>query len=93
MFSTSIHSAALASLEVAPYRLESVVRAKAPAGLDGDGWHRYVITQGPNEIVGHRQGTLESVTAAVEQVVASLNERRGGKTGRVHLTRKPRASD
>ena len=71
-----------------PFKIVSVRRAETPAGADGS-WHGYVISQGRNTIQGCRQGTLEAVTADVEQIVALLNARRIGKGGRVHLVMKP----
>ncbi|HSN72531.1 MAG TPA: hypothetical protein VLT59_13535 [Steroidobacteraceae bacterium] len=74
------------ALGSAPFCLESITAVAAPDGAAGRDWHRYVITQGSNEIVGHRQGTGTAVRAAVEAMVDSLNQRRAGKPGRVHLT-------
>lgn len=75
-----------AVLGESPFRLESVTAVDAPSGVHGDNWHRYVITQGQNQIVGHRQGSVTAVRHAVEAMVDSLNLRRIGKPGRVHLT-------
>ncbi len=52
----------------------------------GTGWHCYIIAQGKNNIRGYRQGSIGTVTRAVEEIVFRLNERRRGKFGRVHLT-------
>jgi len=68
-----------------PYEIESVKGVAAPFGEGGADWHRYVITQGSNTINGYRQGNLDAVTWAVEEIVAKLNERRSGSRGRVHL--------
>lgn len=70
-----------------PFRIESTRKVAAPDGADGE-WYRYVISRGSgaNAIVGRRQGTLESVTEALEDVVERMNLRRTGKAGRVHLT-------
>ena len=62
-----------------PFTLTSILKEEPPAGTEGVGWHRYVITQGGNTIVGHRQGSTRSVTLAVEEIVLHLNERRVGK--------------
>ena len=59
-----------------PFKLSSVLKEGPPAGAEGIGWHRYVITQGDNTIVGHRQGSTRSVRLAVEGSVLHLNERR-----------------
>lgn len=69
-----------------PYRLNSIAKAEAPVDGGSSNWYRYEITQGDNTIVGHRHGGLKAVTSAVEDIVDRLNERRGGKTGRVQLT-------
>ncbi len=59
-----------------PFKLSSVLKEQSPAGAEGIGWHRYVITQGNNTIVGHRKGSTRGVTLAVEEIVLHLNERR-----------------
>ena len=51
----------------------------------GTGWQCYIIQQGDNQIRGYKQGTGKAVRLAVEEIVARLNERRYGKSGRVHL--------
>ena len=58
----------------------------APCGTVGTDWHCYVIEQGKNKIRGYRQGNIDTVTRAVEEIVIRLNERRRGRYGRVHLT-------
>lgn len=58
----------------------------APQGAVGTDWFCYVIEQGENNIRGYRQGSIDTVTRAVEEIVVRLNERRRGKYGRVHLT-------
>jgi len=67
------------------YEIVSVRPAEAPPDMEGTGWHCYVIGQGTNMIRGYRQGDLNAVTTAVEEIVVRLNERRFGKRGRVHL--------
>ncbi len=59
-----------------PFKLSSVLKEGPPAGAEGIDWHRYVITQGDNTIVGHRQGSTRGVTLAIEEIVLHLNERR-----------------
>ena len=59
-----------------PFRVESIEETPAPAGVTGV-WHRYVITQGANTIVGMRSGTLAEVGSALEQTILRLNERLG----------------
>ena len=73
-----------------PYEIVSVQRAEPPPGVEGSDWYRYVITQGDNTINGCRQGNLEAVTIAVEEIVTQLNERRLGKRGRVNLVPTPK---
>ncbi len=73
-----------------PYEIVSVRRAETPPGAEGSDWHQYVITQGINTINGCRQGNLNAVTQAVEEMVAQLNERRLHKLGRVHLVLTPK---
>jgi hypothetical protein len=68
-----------------PYEIESVRRAEAPPNTEGSDWHCYIITQGKNTIHGYRQGPLKVVTAAVEEIVARLNDRRLVRSGRIHL--------
>jgi hypothetical protein len=70
-----------------PFRIESTRKVSAPDGAEGE-WYGYVISRGSgaNAVVGRRQGSLESVTAALEDVVERMNLRRTGKAGRVHLT-------
>ena len=73
-----------------PYEIVSVQRAEPPPGVEGSDWYRYVITQVSNTINGCRQGDLEAVTLAVEEIVVQLNERRLGKRGRVNLVPTPK---
>lgn len=73
-----------------PFEVSSITRAEAPEGAGSASWYRYEIAQGPNQIVGMREGTLKSVTEAVAENVLRLNERRMGKAGRVHLTPGPK---
>lgn len=81
---------AVAARQDHPFKVSSITRADAPAGAVSASWYRYEIAQGANAIVGHREGSLEAVTGAVDDIVARLNERRLGKTGRVHLTPGPK---
>jgi hypothetical protein len=57
------------------YRVISVEKAKAPEGMTGKNWHRYVVGQGTSRIEGLRTGTLKAVTEHVENWVQELNER------------------
>lgn len=73
-----------------PFEMTSLAKTDAPDGARGSNWYRYVITQGPNTIVGYRQGTRRAVQRGIDEIVVNLNERRSGKSGRVHLTRSPK---
>ncbi len=73
-----------------PYEIVSVRRAEPPPGGKGPNWYRYVIAfEGTNNIHGCRQGGLNAVTRALEEIVAQLNERqhlgRSTKPSRVQL--------
>ncbi len=75
-----------------PYEIVSVQRAEPPPGAEGSNWYRYVIAyEGTNNIHGCRQGGLKTVTKAVAEIVAQLNERhlgRSTKPSRVQLVLK-----
>lgn len=73
-------------LDLDPFTLKSVTKSEAPAGADSDNWHRYVIVQGKNTIVGQLQGSKVGTELAVLEIIERLNERRRGKTGRVQLS-------
>ena len=74
-----------------PYEMVFVKRAEPPPGAKGSNWHRYVIAfGGNNNIQGCRQGDLNVVTGAVEEIVAQLNARHRGKYSRVHLVPTPK---
>lgn len=68
------------------YEIVSVEPTDPPGDLGGTGWHCYIIEQGDNRIRGYTQGKGKAVMRSVEEIVARLNERRRGKSGRVHLT-------
>lgn len=73
------------------YEMVSIRRAEPPPGAEGASWYRYVIAfGGSNNIQGYRQGNLNVVTGAVEEIVAQLNQRHKGKHGRVHLVPTPK---
>ncbi|MDY6948380.1 MAG: hypothetical protein SXG53_21980 [Pseudomonadota bacterium] len=69
-----------ALLEV-PFRLISITLAPAPAGCEGV-WHRYIITQGTNEITGMRAGSHAEVQRLVDEMIERLNQRRIGKSNK-----------
>ncbi len=64
---------------------------------EGSTWHSYVISyEGKDSIHGCRQGDLEAVTMAIEEIVTLLNERHLGhfrKPGRVHVALTPKKKD
>ena len=72
------------------YRLLAIEPTKAPDDSGGKDWFTYRISQGENSIRGYKRGSREVVTAEVEQIVVSLNERRGVRRGRVDLTTTPK---
>ncbi len=78
------------SVNLNPYKIESIDTTEPPSGAEGSNWYHYVIVQGHNTIHGYRQGSLESVKLAVEENVDQLNERQLGKRGRVHLVTNPK---
>ena len=74
-----------------PYEVVAIRRADAPSGTDGADWHQYVIAfEGSNSIQGYKPGNLKTVTIAVDELVAQLNERHMGKRGRVNLVPTPK---
>lgn len=73
-------------LDAEPFALKSITKSAPPEGVDTENWHRYVIIQGKNTIVGQLQGTKASTERAVLEIIERLNERRRGKTGRVQLS-------
>ncbi len=76
------------------YEVVSVLRAKAMADAEGPNWYSYVISfEGKDSIHGCRQGDLETVTVAVEEIVTVLNERHLGnfrKLGRAPVAPTPK---
>ena len=68
------------------YKIVSIEPTDPPRDMEGTGWHCYIIEQGDNSIRGYQQGSIRAVRRAVEETVTRLNERRYGKSGRVHLT-------
>jgi hypothetical protein len=76
------------------YKIVSVQRAKPMPDFEGSSWYNYVISyEGEDNIRGCRQGDLEAVTVALEEIVERLNERHSGRfsrTGRVHLALTPK---
>ena len=58
----------------APFCLATLDEVAAPEGCEGV-WHRYVITQGTNTIVGMRCGGQSEVTLMVNSIVQRLNLR------------------
>jgi len=68
------------------FEIVSVEPTDPPGGMVSTGWYCYIIVQGKNTIRGYQRGNINSVTQAVKEIVVRLNERRYGKSGRVHLT-------
>jgi len=54
--------------------LDSLDDVPPPSGCEGK-WHRYVIRQGDNVIVGLRAGERSEVSAVVDEYVNRLNLR------------------
>lgn len=73
------------------YEIVSIQRTDPPSGMEGSNWYQYVISfESSDTIQGYQQGTLKAVTAAVEALIAQLNERHLGKRGRVNLVPTPK---
>lgn len=70
-------------LERDPYKLVSISKASSPIESDTRDWHRYVIIQGKNEIIGHVPGDLAAANTAVAALIAQLNGRRMVKPSRI----------
>ena len=70
-----------------PFEIVALEQTDSPDGSDGDDWFRYELTQGTTTITGYKQGEAQEVREEITSMVARLNERRAGKTSRVHLTR------
>ena len=81
------HRSSLAQGE--PFKLTSILKEGPPAGTEGVDWHRYIIVQGGNTIVGHRQGSTRGVTLAIEEIVLHLNERQADKVTRATVSPHP----
>ena len=75
-----------------PFEIVTLEQTESPDGSDADDWYRYELTQGTTTITGYKQGEEEEVRDEVTSLVSRLNERRAGKTSRVHLTRIGRKS-
>ena len=68
------------------FQIVSIEPTDPPSDQEGTGWQCYVIQQGDNKIRGYQQGSKKVVRQTVEEIVTRLNERRYGRSGRVHLT-------
>ncbi len=75
-----------------PFEVVTLEQTTSPDGSNADGWYRYELTQGTTTITGYKQGAAEEVREEIASMVSRLNERRAGKTSRVHLTRIGRKS-
>jgi len=69
-----------------PFVLASITQTPSPMNPGEPDWHRYVINQGGNQIVGYRRGNPQSVREEIDGIVVQLNARRTVKTGRKHIT-------
>ncbi len=67
------------------YEIVSIEPADPPADMSGTDWHCYVIGRGENRIKGYQRGSSGAVRRSVKEVVVRMNERRYGRSGRVHL--------
>ena len=76
------------------YEIVSVLRDESMGDPEGLNWYTYVISyEGKDSIRGCRQGDIEAVTIAVEEIVTLLNERHFGhfrKLGRAHVALTPK---
>ena len=61
------------------YNVVSVKKAAPPEGIETDNWYHYIIKRADSIIEGKRCGTLETVTAHVNEFVEELNTRTGRK--------------
>ena len=86
MSNSKRESAAPAQDYQQPFEFVELEQVEAPDGSDDGKWYRYVISQGGQSIVGHRRGTKKKVREAVKDIVQRMNERRMGRSGRVHLS-------
>ncbi len=86
MSNSKRESAAPAQDYQQPFEFVELEQVEAPDGSDDGRWYRYVISQGGQSIVGHRRGTKKKVREAVNDIVQRMNERRMGRSGRVHLS-------
>ena len=71
------------------FEIVSVEPTDPPGGTEGSDWYCYIIGRGDNRIRGYTQGKPTAVKRNVKEIVMRLNERRRGKSGRVHLTMSP----
>lgn len=69
-----------------PFVLDSITETASPVNPGESDWHRYVINQGHNQIVGYRRGNQRSVRQEVDQIIDQLNARRTVQSGRKHIT-------
>lgn len=74
------------SLNDHPFVLDSISETASPMHPGEADWHRYVINQGQNQIVGYRRGSPRSVRQEVDLIVDQLNARRTVQSGRKHIT-------
>lgn len=71
---SDIHIASPTEESDSYFRLDSLHDVPAPDGCEGT-WHRYVIVQGNNRIVGMRAGLRSEVRQVVDDYIERLNLR------------------
>lgn len=71
------------------YRVTSVEKIPAPAGMSGDNWYQYVIGAGASKLVGSKPGTLKAVTEHAQMLADEMNAR-SARTGSTYAPRNKR---
>jgi len=63
------------NLENRFFRVTSINKTEAPAGVTEGEWYQYTIGHGESAIHGKRLGSLQSVTLHAEEYAENLNQR------------------
>ena len=63
------------NLEKRFFRVTSIEKMEAPAGVTEGEWYQYTIGHGESAIRGKRSGSLQSVTLHAEEYAENLNQR------------------
>ena len=63
------------NLENRFFRVTSINKTEAPAGVTEGEWYQYTIGHGESAIQGKRLGSLQSVTLHAEEYAENLNQR------------------